>query len=111
MGITIAENKKKLAGKKCCCRKHGGAERNYSAGDAKIKVTQLTFVLTPGESRHKNIDQHVHQHGEDHGEASECSYFRNRGRTTREKTNEKHGDLPLKTIKERVRGEIFDQAN
>src|SRR5947209_1712417 len=111
MGVTVAQNEEKLFGKQYSASDHDRAEKNHDTSNSSIEVTQLALLLTTCKSRNENVGQHVHQDGEDHGETSKCSDFRDRRRVTPKKTNQEDRDLTLKTIKERVRGEVLDQPN
>src|SRR5206468_2428290 len=111
MGVTISENQEELFGEKRCAGEHDCAEDDHAASDRGVKKAQLRFILTTRECRHENIREHVHQDGENHGETSESADFSNRGGLAREKTDEEDGDLSLETIKDRVGGQAFDQAN
>src|SRR5437879_5170008 len=111
MRVTIAENKKKLSRKECSPSEHSQAEQNYSADNRSVKPMQFSFVVTPGESGHKNICQQIHQYGENHRQPSERSHLRDRSRVASEKTNQEHGDLTLERIKKRVGGQVFDQPH
>src|ERR1700719_294470 len=99
VGITIAENEKKLCGKQRGGAKDDRAEKNHDTSNSSIQVTQLALVLTACKSRYENVGQHVHQHGEDHGKTSQRSDFRDRRGLTPEETDQEDGDLSLKTIK------------
>src|ERR1700730_8631697 len=109
VSVTIAKNEKKLFGKQCCTAEDDRAEKNHDTSNSNIQVAQLALVLTPCKSRDENVGQHVHQHGEDHGETPKCSNFRDRRGVTPEKTDQEHGDLSLKAIKQRIRSQTFDQ--
>src|ERR1700730_2343020 len=99
MGVAIAEDKKKLFGKECSPCKHSQAEENRSADNRSEKPMQFSLVVAPGECGHENVCQQIHQDSENHGETSERSHFRDRSRVAPKKTDQKHGDLSLKTIK------------
>src|SRR5260370_42378650 len=101
MGVAIAENQKKLFWKECSPCEHSQAEENRSADNRSEKPMQFSLVVTPGECGHENVCQQIHQDGENHGETSERSHFRDRSRGASKKTDQNHADLPLKTIKKR----------
>src|SRR5437016_6292629 len=108
MGVTIAENREELVRKKRRACEHRSAEENDAACDHGVKVTQLAFVVTARERRNKNIRQHVHEHGEDHGETSKGPDFGDGCSLAREKTDQEDGDLSLKAIKECVRSQALN---
>src|SRR6266513_2359344 len=109
VGVTIAQNEKKLFGEQCSAGEDDRAEKNHDASNSSIQITQLALVLTTCKSRDENVRQHVRQHGEDHGKTTKRSDFCDRCCVTTEKTDQDHGDLTLKTIKQCVRGQTFDQ--
>src|SRR5258708_18719578 len=111
MSVTIAENKKKLIWKKCSASEHERAEKNHAAGNRSKKVAQFALVLATRKSRDENVDEQICQDGENHGETAKSSDLRHRSGVTSEETDQEDGDLSLKTIKKRVRGQAFDQPN
>jgi len=102
--VFVPEYEKKLIGKNCGGRDHDKAEQANSASDLEIERAQLSPFLTAGERRNENISQQICQHDKDHGEPAERTHLRDRAALTREKADEKNGDLSLETIEDSVGG-------
>src|SRR5437764_12837118 len=104
VGVIDTEYKKELIWENCGGREYHKAEQGDPTSDLEIERTQLSPVLTAGERGNENISQQICQHDKDHGEPAERAHFRDRAALTREKADEKNGDLALKTIEDSVGG-------
>src|SRR5207248_5504179 len=104
------EHEKKLIGENCGGRDHHNAEQANSASDFEVERAQTSPLLTAGERGNENVSQQICQHDKDHGEAAERAHFRDRTTLTREKADEKNGDLSLETIEDSVGGLAANQT-
>src|SRR4029077_9434038 len=104
VGVFVSEHEEELVGENCGGRDHHNAEQANSASNLEVERAQLSPVLTAGESGNENISEQICQHDKDHGEPAECADFRDRATLTREKADEKNGDLSLETIEDSVGG-------
>src|SRR5438552_11602824 len=104
VGVLIPEHEKKLIGENCGGCDHDNAEQTNSASDLEVERPQLSPLLTAGERGDEDVSQPICEHDKDHGEAAKRAHFRNRTTLTREKADEKNGDLSLETIEDSIGG-------
>src|SRR6266436_789734 len=104
VGVLIPEHEKKLIRENCGGGDHHNAEQANSASDLEVERAQLSPLLTAGERGDENVSQQICQHDKDHGEAAKRAHFCDRTTLTREKADEKNGDLSLETIENRIGG-------
>ena len=71
------------------------------ADDGGILPAQFPLLLTARKRGNENVGEKIVDHDKDHGQPAERADFRDRTGLTREKTDEKNGDLSLETKKDR----------
>ena len=108
--VFVPEHEKELVWENCGSRDHDKAEQANSASDLQIERAQLSPLPTAGERRNENISQQICQYDKDHGEPAERTHLRDRATLTREKADEKNGDLSLETIEDSVGGLAADET-